>query len=80
MLRNRPKTENITHAPSIEQRCIHTSDWKLILTRPIHVVRHYPGDHDLYNLIEDPEEELNLYRPPETTSTTASATSRPTTT
>ena len=54
MLRNRPKTENITHAPSIEQRCIHTSDWKLILTRPIHVVRHYPGDHDLYNLIEAP--------------------------
>ena len=57
-------TENITHARSIEQRCIRTSKWKLILTRPVHVMRHYAGDHELYDLIENPEEELNLCQTP----------------
>ena len=57
-------TQNITHAPSVEQRCIRTTEWKLILTRPMHVMRDYGGEHELYDLVNDPEEELNLYLTP----------------
>jgi arylsulfatase A-like enzyme len=57
-------TQNITNDPPIEQRCIRTGEWKLILTRPLHMLRDYAGDHELYNLVADPEEELNVYQTP----------------
>ena len=57
-------TQNITRHPFIEQRCIRTNDWKLILTRPVTGLRNYMGNHMLYDLVNDPEEELNLYKTP----------------
>lgn len=57
-------TQNITRHPFIDQRCIRTRDWKLILTRPVTGLRGYLGPHLLYDLINDPEEELNLYNTP----------------
>ena len=59
-------TQNITRGPFIEQRCIRTNEWKLILTRPVSSLRGYMGNHELYDLINDPEEELNLYETPRT--------------
>ena len=57
-------TENILRDTRIDQRCIRTNEWKLILTRPVSGLRAYSGDHALYNLIDDPEEELNVYKTP----------------
>lgn len=57
-------TQNITKAPHIDQRCIRTHQWKLILNRPIAGLRNYMGTHELYNLVTDPEEELNVYNTP----------------
>ncbi len=57
-------TENITRDTPIDQRCIRTSEWKLILTRPVRGLRNYTGDHELYHLVNDPEEELNVYETP----------------
>ena len=46
---------------NIEQRCIRTSEWKLILnTWPV-VVKNYSGENLLFNLVDDPEEEWNIY-------------------
>ena len=56
--------ENITNRPEMEQRCIRTRDWKLILTRQMHMLNRYSGAHELYDLTNDPEEELNLYLTP----------------
>ncbi|MCH8292216.1 DUF4976 domain-containing protein [Candidatus Poribacteria bacterium] len=57
-------TQNITRGPFVDQRCIRTNDWKLILTRPVSGLRDYMGNHELYDLVNDPEEELNLYKTP----------------
>ena len=57
-------TENILRDTRIDQRCIRTNEWKLILTRPGSGLRAYSGDHALYNLLDDPEEELNVYKTP----------------
>lgn len=48
--------QNITHVSKIEQRAIRTVDWKLIASAN--------GDHELYDLRADPEEELNVYLTP----------------
>ncbi len=57
-------TQNITRHPFIDQRCIRTAEWKLILSRPVEGLRGYMGNHLLYDLVNDPEEELNLYLTP----------------
>jgi choline-sulfatase len=57
-------TQNITRDTSIDQRCIRTNEWKLILTRPVRGLRNYTGTHELYDLVHDPEEELNVYQTP----------------
>lgn len=57
-------TENITRHTHLEQRCIRTREWKLILTRPVTGMRHYMYEHELYDLVNDPEEELNIYNTP----------------
>jgi len=52
--------ENITHNNHYQQRSIRTKEWKLILSDGgPHACR--MGPHFLYNLIEDPEEDLNLF-------------------
>jgi len=48
--------ENITHISAIEQRALRTCDWKLIAS--------VNGQHELYNLLEDPEEELDVFLTP----------------
>lgn len=48
--------QNITHVSKIEQRAIRTAGWKLIASAN--------GDHELYDLEADPEEELNVYLTP----------------
>jgi len=48
--------QNVTHVSKIEQRCLRTDDWKLIAAGN--------GDHELYDLTEDPEEELNVFLTP----------------
>ncbi len=48
--------QNITHVSKIEQRAIRTTEWKLIASEN--------GEHELYNLRADPEEELNVYLTP----------------
>lgn len=48
--------ENITHISKIEQRCVRTDGWKLIASAN--------GQHELYDLREDPEEELDLFLTP----------------
>jgi choline-sulfatase len=57
-------TENITRHTHLEQRSIRTREWKLILSRPVTGMRQYMYDHELYDLVNDPEEELNLYDTP----------------
>ncbi len=57
-------TQNITRNPFVDQRCIRTKEWKLILSRPVTGLRGYRGDHLLYDLVNDPEEELNIYHTP----------------
>ena len=37
-------TENIARDTPIDQRCIRTGEWKLILTRPVRGLRKYTGD------------------------------------
>ncbi len=49
-------TQNITHISAIEQRSIRTADWKLIASAN--------DAHELYNLVEDPEEELDVFLTP----------------
>ena len=39
-----------------EQRCIRTANWKLILSKG--------GPHSLYDLENDPEEELDIFETP----------------
>ncbi len=48
--------ENITHISKIEQRSLRTDEWKLIASAN--------GAHELYNLAEDPEEELDVFLTP----------------
>jgi choline-sulfatase len=48
--------ENLTHNNRYPQRCIRTEDWKLILSDG--------GPHSLYNLQDDPEEELDVFDTP----------------
>lgn len=48
--------QNITHVSRIEQRSIRTAQWKLIASDN--------GQHELYDLRVDPEEELNVYLTP----------------
>lgn len=48
--------QNITHVSKIEQRAIRTAEWKLIASAN--------GEHELYDLRADPEEELNVYLTP----------------
>jgi choline-sulfatase len=57
-------TQNITREDHVDQRCIRTTEWKLILSRPVGGMRHYSGSHELYDLVNDPEEELNVYNTP----------------
>jgi len=57
-------TENVIRGPFIEQRSIRTHEWKLILTRPVRGLRGYTAMNELYDLIGDPEEELNIYQTP----------------
>lgn len=52
--------ENITYHTHRRQRCIRTDKWKLILgDGGIHAVR--IGPHSLYNLEDDPEEEIDVF-------------------
>ena len=48
--------QNITHVSKIEQRCVRTDAWKLIASAN--------GEHELYDLRDDPEEELDLFLTP----------------
>lgn len=48
--------QNITHVSKIEQRAWRADNWKLIASSD--------GDHALYNLAADPEEELNVFETP----------------
>lgn len=48
--------QNVTHRRRVEQRCMRTGAWKLIVDAQ--------GQHELYNLQADPEEELNLFLTP----------------
>ncbi|MCZ8097566.1 MAG: sulfatase-like hydrolase/transferase [Burkholderiales bacterium] len=48
--------QNITHVSKIEQRCVRTDAWKLIASAN--------GAHELYDLRDDPEEELDLFLTP----------------
>lgn len=48
--------ENITRYQRRHQRCLQAGDWKLILSDD--------GAHELYDLVKDPEEELNVYAAP----------------
>jgi choline-sulfatase len=48
--------ENITHANHYPQRCLREKEWKLILSDG--------QPNELYNLMSDPEEELNIYETP----------------
>jgi arylsulfatase A-like enzyme len=48
--------ENLTHDNRYPQRCIRTDDWKLVLSDG--------GPHSLYNLRDDPEEELDVFDTP----------------
>jgi arylsulfatase A-like enzyme len=48
--------QNVTHVSSIEQRAWREDGWKLIASED--------GDHQLYNLMADPEEELSLFQTP----------------
>ncbi len=57
-------TENVVRDTRTEQRCIRTKEWKLVLTRPVSGLRKYMGLHELYDLVNDPEEELNVYKTP----------------
>jgi arylsulfatase A-like enzyme len=48
--------QNVTHVSAIEQRCLRSDGWKLIAAAN--------GAHELYNLVEDPEEELDVFLTP----------------
>ncbi|MEX2534603.1 MAG: sulfatase-like hydrolase/transferase [Trueperaceae bacterium] len=48
--------QNRTNVSNREQRCLRTDRWKLILSND--------GDSELYDLTDDPEEELNLFETP----------------
>lgn len=48
--------QNTTHDDRTDQRCLRTQEWKLILGAD--------GRHSLYDLVDDPEEELDLYETP----------------
>jgi len=48
--------QNITHISAIHQRAWRTERWKLIVSAN--------GEHELYDLATDPEEELNIYLTP----------------
>lgn len=48
--------QNITHVSQIEQRAWRSDGWKLIASAD--------GEHALYNLSADPEEELNVFATP----------------
>ena len=57
-------TENVIRGPFIEQRSVRTKEWKLILTRSVRFLQGYTALNELYDLVNDPEEELNIYRTP----------------
>jgi arylsulfatase A-like enzyme len=57
-------TENVIRGPFIEQRSVRTKEWKLILTRSVRFLQGYMALNELYDLVEDPEEELNIYKTP----------------
>lgn len=48
--------QNITHVSAIMQRCIRTALWKLIASAN--------GEHQLFDLATDPEEELDIFTTP----------------
>lgn len=48
--------QTVTHRRRVEQRCLRTDQWKLIVDAE--------GQHELYNLQADPEEELNVFLTP----------------
>lgn len=56
--------QNITRHTNVSQRCIRTGEWKLILSDWPRTVRRYTSQNYLFNLVNDPEEELNLYDTP----------------
>ncbi|MCZ6676891.1 MAG: sulfatase-like hydrolase/transferase [Candidatus Poribacteria bacterium] len=56
--------QNITRHTNVEQRCIRTGEWKLILNERPRTVRRYASSNYLFDLVNDPEEELNLYDTP----------------
>ena len=56
--------QNITFRNNIEQRCIRTERWKLILNDWPRNARGYSSSNYLFDLTIDPEEELNLYYAP----------------
>ena len=62
--RNAFYVQTITRYNYIEQRCIRTDKWKLILSRYPHIVNDYQATNELYDLENDPEEELNVYDTP----------------
>jgi arylsulfatase A-like enzyme len=57
-------TENVIRGPFIEQRSVRTKEWKLILTRSVRFLQGYTALNELYDLVNDPEEELNIYKTP----------------
>ena len=57
-------TENVIRGPFIEQRSVRTNEWKLILTRSVRFLQGYMALNELYDLVNDPEEELNIYKTP----------------
>ena len=56
--------QNILFQNNLEQRCIRTKEWKLILTDRPRTVRGYSSPNNLFDLVNDPEEELDLYDAP----------------
>ncbi len=56
--------QNIIRHGNLEQRCIRTDKWKLILSKIPGTAISYANPNFLYDLENDPEEELNVYDTP----------------
>jgi len=56
--------QNITRSSNLDQRCIRTDSWKLILSKFSGTAKNNGNPNFLYDLESDPEEVLNVYYTP----------------